>query len=90
MKRVRRGSHRTRSHTKQAGRACSGSFIQVVFHPFLAGVLLHGYHWFISLSSKLSVGPSVAGLCLAHDSIFGTTKFKVSWMDEMGIWVLTA
>lgn len=58
--------------------------------PFLAGVLLHGYHWFISLSSKLSEGPSMAGLCLAHDYIFGTTTFKVSWRDEMGGWALTA
>ena len=74
----------------EAGNACSGAFNHVVFHPFLAGVLLHGYHWFISLSSKLSEGPSVAGLCLAHDYIFGTTTFKVSWRDEMGSWALTA
>lgn len=57
--------------------------------PFLGRCSAHGYHWFISLSSKLSEGPSMAGLCLAHD-IFGTTTFKVSWRDEMGSWALTA
>lgn len=83
-------SHRARSHGKGAGSPCSGSFDHVVFHPIWAGVLLHCYHWFISLSSKLSVGPPRAVLCFAHDCVFGTSTFNVSRMDEMGSWALTA
>lgn len=60
----------------------AGSFHHLVFHTTWANVLLHCYHWFISLSTRLSVGPSRVGLRFVHDCIFGTSASNASWVDE--------